>query len=251
VYVPEVVSRGLIPEDLGSFYKQQLKWSRGVYEVAFAELPKLFRTLTWRQRLSYLTIGTYYLFGATMPLFLVLPYLYLWTGLQAAAMGFGEFLAVAAPVALVGMAMYFYVQRWLVDPHSERGAHWRGLVLKMACWPIFLAGTILAIVRVEIPYTPTAKESVGNRFLRLAWPQLLQLGAYAVTVASVAYRRLRETPEGSLALSSDAVWGMVFFATLPVLLSSGALYAAWRSRSPAPGRPWEQVDLAVIGGPAE
>jgi cellulose synthase (UDP-forming) len=34
VYVPEVVSRGLVPEDLGSFYKQQLKWARGVYEVA-------------------------------------------------------------------------------------------------------------------------------------------------------------------------------------------------------------------------
>lgn len=57
VYVPEILSRGLVPEDLGSFYKQQLKWSRGVYEVLFAELPGLFSRLTWRQRVSYLKIG--------------------------------------------------------------------------------------------------------------------------------------------------------------------------------------------------
>ncbi len=49
VYVPEVVSRGLVPEDLGSFYRQQLKWARGVYEVAFTELPRLFGSLFWRR----------------------------------------------------------------------------------------------------------------------------------------------------------------------------------------------------------
>jgi cellulose synthase (UDP-forming) len=73
VYVPEIVSRGLVPEDLGSFQKQQLKWSRGVYEVAFSELPRLFRTLTWRQRISYLTVGTYYLCGITTAVFLLFP----------------------------------------------------------------------------------------------------------------------------------------------------------------------------------
>ena len=63
VYVPEIVSRGLVPEDLGSYYRQQLKWSRGVHEVLFAELPRLWGQLTGRQRLAYLTIATYYLFG--------------------------------------------------------------------------------------------------------------------------------------------------------------------------------------------
>ena len=86
LYVPEVVSRGLVPEDLGSFYKQQLKWARGVYEVAFTEWPRLFTSLTWRQRLSYVTIGTYYLFGLTAFVFLLLPYLYLWGGIEAARM---------------------------------------------------------------------------------------------------------------------------------------------------------------------
>jgi cellulose synthase (UDP-forming) len=251
VYVPEVLSRGLVPEDLGSFFKQQLKWARGVYEVAFTELPHLFRRLTWRQRLSYLAVGTYYLFGATTLAFLVFPYLYLWTGLQPAAMRFAEFIVYGGPVAIVGMAMYFVTQRWMCDPATERGLHLRGLILKIACWPVFLFGTALAIARAEIPYIPTAKEAVRGRFFRLAWPQLVLIALYLVTVARVAWLRLSRTSEGALELTTEAVWGMVAFASLPVLMSIPVLYAAWQARRPPAGHPWDVIDVERLGGDAE
>ena len=250
VYVPEIVSRGLVPEDLGSFYKQQLKWSRGVYEVAFSELPRLFRTLTWRQRLSYLAIGTYYLCGITTGVFLIFPYLYLWTGLQPAAMRFDGFLSAVAPVASLGVAIYLFAQRWLCDPAAERGLHWRGFVLKLACWPVFLAGTVLAIVRAEIPYIPTAKEAVRGRFVHLAWPQLVLLAVFCATVARVGYTRMAVTPEAALQLSAEAVWGMLAFATLPVLAAIGSLYAAWEAQCPAAGAPWDDVNIDHLGGEA-
>jgi cellulose synthase (UDP-forming) len=248
IYVPEVVSRGLVPEDLGSLYKQQLKWSRGVYEVVFSEMPQLFRLLRWRQRLSYLAIGTYYLFGLTTALYLVFPYLYLWTGVQPANMRFGEFLMAVVPVAVLGVLIYLLMQRWLCDPVTERGLHWRGLVLKWACWPVVLAGTVLAILRAEVPYIPTAKEAARGKFIQLAWPQLLLLAGFSVTLAHVLYTRLRSTPEASLELSSEAIWGMIGFATLPILAAMGTLYAAWQSRSPAEGAPWDHVDIERIGG---
>lgn len=248
VYVPEVISRGLVPEDLGSFYKQQLKWARGVYEVAFAELPRLLRRLSWRQRLSYLTIGSYYLVGITTLLYLIFPYLYLWTGIQPAAMRFEEFLTAALPVAILGVAIHGFVQRWLCDPAVERGTHWRGLVLKIACWPIFMAGTLLAIGKAEIPYIPTAKEAVKGHFIRLAWPQMVLIAVYVVTVAHVILSRMFATSEGVLELSSEAAWGMVAFATLPVIGAVGAVYAAWQARRPAPGTPWENVDIKHVGG---
>ena len=251
VYVPEVVSRGLVPEDLGSFYRQQLKWARGVYEVAFSELPHLSRTLGWRQRLSYLAIGTYYLFGVTTPLFLLIPYLFLWLGIQPAVMRFAEFITVATPVGVVGAAMYLLVQRWLCDPETERGIHWRGLALKIACWPVFLAGTLLAVVRADVPYIPTPKEAVRGRFFRLAWPQLLLIVLYVVTVARVLDVRVFGTGEGSLELSAEAVWGMIAFATVPVLASFGALVAAWQSRRRPATAPWDAIDVARIGGAGE
>jgi cellulose synthase (UDP-forming) len=247
VYVPEIVSRGLVPEDLGSFYKQQLKWARGVFEVVFAELPRLFRYLSWRQRFSYATIGTYYLCGPTTFLYLSIPYLYLWTGVQPTAMRFEGFLAAAAPVGVVGIATYLFVQRWLCHPAAERGLHWRGLALKIACWPVFAAGTLLAIARAEIPYVPTSKEAVRGRFFRLAWPHLLVLALFAVTTLRVAYLRLYRTSEGALVLTSEAVWGMVGFALLAAVYSSGALYAAWDSRRPPAGNAWDDISIEELG----
>lgn len=238
VYVPEVVSRGLVPEDLGSFYKQQLKWSRGVYEVVFSELPRAFRTLTWRQRLSYSAIGTYYLFGVTTLMYLIIPYVYLWSGVQPAAMRFENFVAEGGPVAVIAVFIYLYCQRWLCDPGDERGTHWRGLMLKIACWPIFVAGTVLAIARAEIPYIPTAKEAVRGQFLRLAWPHLLLVTAFMVTLTTTLYRRLMIQSEGSLLLSSQAIWGMIAFAMFAAVMSSGAIYSAWQARTPPTDAPW-------------
>jgi cellulose synthase (UDP-forming) len=248
VYVPEVVSRGLVPEDLGSFYRQQLKWARGVYEVLFAEVPRLWSGLSWRQRFSYLTIGTYYLFGVTTLMYLVIPYLYLWTGTQPAAMRFGEFVTTGGPVAVLGIAIYLVAQRWLAHPESERGLHWRALSLKVACWPVYLAGTVLAILRAEIPYIPTAKEARRGRFLALAWPHLILATTYLVTLAWTAYHRLFITPEAALVLSAEAVWGMVAFATVALAMASGGIRAAWEARRPPAGQPWARIDPDGIGG---
>jgi cellulose synthase (UDP-forming) len=250
VYVPEIVSRGLVPEDLGSFQRQQRKWARGVFEVAFAELPRLFGRLTWRQRLSYLTIATYYLNGLTTLVFLVLPYVYLWTGAQPAAMAFDAFLAYVLPVGVAALTMYLLVQRWFCDPSSERGLHFAGLILKASCWHVFLTGTMLAILRADLPYVPTAKEAVQGRFLRLAWPALMLITAYAVTLGRVIADRLVTTPEAVLELSAQATWGMMAFATVPVVASCGTLYAAWQSRHAPPNSPWDAVDVHSVGGPA-
>ena len=54
------------------------------------------------------------------------------------------------------------------------------------------------------------------------------------------------TPEGSLFLTSEAVWGMVAFATMAITMASGGIYAAWEARTTPPGLPWEEVDLEGI-----
>ena len=163
-------------------------------------------------------------------------------------MYFAEFLAAGVPVAVIGVVMYLAVQRWLCDPGTERGTHWRGFVLKVACWPVYAVGTLLAIVRADIPYIPTAKEAVRGRFLRLAWPQLVLVAAYVITLARVLYVRTLQTSEGSLALTSQAVWGMMLFATLPLIAAIGGLRAAWDARRPPAGAPWDEVDVTMIGG---
>jgi cellulose synthase (UDP-forming) len=211
--------------------------------VAFVELPHAWRGLTGRQRLAYVAIGTYYLFGITTLLFLLLPYVYLWTGVQPASMRFGEFLLAAGPLGVIGSAIYLFAQRWLADGASERGLHLRGLMLKVACWPVYLRGTILAIARAEIPYVPTEKRAVRGAFFSLAWPQLTVLALYAVTFMRISVVRIFETSESRLQLTSEAVWGMMAFATVPMLMSIGGLVAAWQSSRPSRAADaWESIE---------
>jgi cellulose synthase (UDP-forming) len=248
VYRPVIVSRGLVPEDLGSFCKQQLKWARGVHEVLFAEVPGLWKNLSGWQRLSYVTIGTYYFSGVTMFLFLLIPFLYFIFGWQPANMDFTEFLVNWLPVGIISLLIYLYVQLWMCDPQQERGIHWRGMILKFACWPVFLRGFILSLLNAEIPYIPTAKRAVAG-FTVFARPLILHLVLFLVTFLYVVIKRFYFTPEARLSLTSPDVWGMVAFAAVPFLLSWGGIYAAYESNIIRKEDPWTKVDLEKIKTP--
>jgi hypothetical protein len=81
----------------------------------------------------------------------------------------------------------------------------------------------------------------------LVWVQLILIGMYGITVAHVVSERLL-TADASVAIDPDAVWGMVAFATVPVLGGIGAVRAAWQSRRLPDDDPWDTVDVDAIGG---
>ncbi|PYQ26186.1 MAG: integral membrane glycosyltransferase [Acidobacteria bacterium] len=228
VYVPEVVARGLVPEDLDSYLRQQLKWARGVYEVLLREYPRAFRRLTMHQRIAYLMVGTYYLVGLTTPIYLLIPLLYLLTGLQPATMFLADYLLRAFPVGLFGVLIYRFVQRWLCDPVRERGWHWRGMLLKIGCWSVYLKGLLFAIGNVAVPYIPTSKERRTGNFRQLA---AVPLSVVVLSVAVVLWafaHRLFSMPEAEVRMTTEASVAMSAFALFNALLMSGRLYAAWK-----------------------
>jgi cellulose synthase (UDP-forming) len=245
VYSPIIVSRGLVPEDLGSFCKQQLKWARGVHEVLFAELPRLWRKLSGWQRLSYLTIGTYYFSGVITMSFLVIPYLFLWFGWLPANMNFLDFIVHWLPVAIIGLSIYLYVQRWMCDPKQETGLHWRGMFLKFACWPVFLQGFLLALLNIDIPYIPTSKQAVRG-LTRFARPHVVHQVLFIATFIFVVIERRYFTAEARLTLTSGEIWGMVLFAFIAFIMTFGGLYAAFQSRKIKAEEPWAEIDLEKI-----
>ncbi len=245
VFTPVVVSRGLVPEDFGSFCKQQLKWSRGVFEVLFSEIPNLFKGLNFWQRISYLSISTYYLVGLISLLYFTIPFLYFWMDILPANMLFSEFIIYGAPIAIIAIAIYLFVQRWLSHPDAERGIHWRGMILKTATWPVFLLGTLLALVNAEIPYIPTAKKAVKG-LSPYTRPLILHVVVFIITLIYVVYERLTSVSEGVLSLSSDKVWGMFAFAFVSVLLVIGGIFAAYESKNLKVEEPWKKIDIKKI-----
>jgi len=243
IYNPVVVSRGLVPEDFGSFCKQQLKWSRGVFEVGFAEMPRLFNKLNLLQKLSYFTIGTYYLVGLTSFFFSILPFLFFLTGILPARMSFVEFLERGSIVAIISIVIYLYVQRWMCHPGTEKGFHWRGMILKFATWPVFLLGFLLGVVNAEIPYIPTAKKAVIGSFTPFARPLIIHAILFVITLTIIIVRRMFFVTESELIFTSERTWAMIGFAFIAFLMSMGGLYAALEARRMKEEEPWSSVNL--------
>jgi cellulose synthase (UDP-forming) len=227
IYVPEVLSRGLVPADLDSFLRQQLKWSRGVHDVLFREYPRAFRRLTMHQRISYLMIGSYYVVGLTTLIYLSIPLIYLWFGQQPAVILLSDYLKHALPIGILGAMIYRFVQRWLCDPVRERGWHWRGTLLKIGSWNEFLRGLVLAIRGVEVPYIPTRKERHRGRFWTLARVPLLTIGLSVLTIGWTVVRQLFFVPESEVLITTEVTVGMVMFLMINIVLMSGRVYAAW------------------------
>ena len=244
IYHPVIVARGLVPEDFGSFCKQQLKWARGVYEVLFDEVPRLFSKLSFWQKLSYLTIGTYYLEGFTTLIYLLIPFLYFWTGLLPAQMSFLEFATYGFPIVFFSTAIYLYVQKWLCDPSSERGIHWRGMIMKFACWPVFFLGFVLSLLNKKIPYIPTAKQAVIGTISPFARPLLAQLVLFLLTLGMVLHQRISVLSDVQLLSTAEITYGMLFFALIPFLMASATMYAVWESGRLDVASPWENVDIS-------
>ena len=79
VYVPEVLSEGMAPLDLGSFAKQQYRWARGCLDVIFHYNPFFRKGLTFAQKIHYLYSSSYYLNGlvalvdAVIPIVVITP----------------------------------------------------------------------------------------------------------------------------------------------------------------------------------
>lgn len=246
VYNPVVVSRGLVPEDFGSFCKQQLKWSRGVFELVFVEMPKLFRKFTAWQKLSYSAIGTYYLVGATSFFFILIPFVYFISGMMPATMSFVDFILKGTPVVVISSLIYFYAQNWMADTRTERGFHWRAMVLKYASWPVYFLGFLLSIVDVEIPYIPTEKRASIGHITPFARPLLIHILVFGITTLTVYLNRRYFLHEGELLLTSARTWGMIGFAAVAALMSFFGLFAAWGARRLKPEDPWEKIDVQSI-----
>lgn len=246
IFNPVVVSRGLVPEDLDSFYKQQLKWARGVFEMTFVELPILFKNLTGWQRLSYFTIGTYYCTGITTFLFTLFPFFYFIGGITPVNISFVEFVTRGGSIVLIAVAIYLYVQKWLSHSSSERGLHFKGAVLKYACWPIFLFGFLLSIINAKIPYIPTAKKASIGSSSPFARPLYIHVAIFILTVVGIFWFRKTHLDEITLRETREVVWAMLLFASIPFTMSIFGIYAARESKRMKPEDCWDFVDIEKI-----
>jgi len=185
-YVPLPLSYGLVPATLSAYYKQQLKWSRGTFELLVTTLPRVFGGLTWRQKIHYATLPLYYLLGIVQLIDLLIPILSLLTMLLPLQLDLLKFATVYIPLLLTGFLIRQYAQRWLIERH-ESGFHLVGGILASGTWWVYVLGLVYTIFRVKIPYIPTPKDDRPRNHFWLILPNLLMVLATGGAISYSIY----------------------------------------------------------------
>ncbi len=172
VYIPEILSKGLVPFSLSAYYKQQLKWSRGTFELLFTTFISKFRKFSTFQKVHYFTLPMYYLYGFITLIDIIVPSLALIYADVAWTLDMKEFFIRFVPLFTVALCIRLYMQKWLIEEH-ERSLNLTGGVLRFGTWWIYLLGFFTTILRVRIPYIPTPKDDEINNEWKQSIPNII------------------------------------------------------------------------------
>lgn len=172
VYAPELIAKGLAPADITSYFKQQLKWSRGTFELLYVVYPKIFKNFTWRQKIHYALLPLHYAIGFIYLLNFLIPIgsLFLskmpWTG------NILYFFTASIPLFVSSLLIGTYIQKWVIEK-GDRGFHIIGGLLQIAAWWVFLLGIIYTFFRKKVPYLPTPKSQGAGTSIFLMIPNFI------------------------------------------------------------------------------
>ena len=155
-YVAEVLATGLGPEDMASYVSQQMRWAQG----CLGGIPRVLRsTLPIRQRLQYLSSGTYFLSGFTVLLYMSLPILRLLFGVQPiGAVGTDEFILHFGP--------YFVASLTTVAVASGGAFTFSAFALNSATFWVHIRSLTRVVLRKKGKFVVTPKHGAAGRQLR-------------------------------------------------------------------------------------
>jgi cellulose synthase (UDP-forming) len=182
IYVPQVLARGLAPQDVTSYLKQQLRWASGGFEVLLR--GRLFKRgigLTVDQRLQYLFTGTHYLLSVAMLTFMLLPALYL--------------LFALSPIRADGLVwathyLPFQAAVLLVTWLQSGGFKLSAIVASIGAAPVHVRALFFAIRNKPATWSSTNQAGASARSLWVVMPHLalliLNVTAIAVGVIVMA-----------------------------------------------------------------
>jgi len=225
VYVPEILARGLTPEDLASYFHQQLKWSRGVLELLLNRFAGYAKTMSWLQRSLYVLSMSFYFESIMMAVNMLLPLLYLWMNQTPTNFSPFEFFFYLSPWLFNTVILFFYSQRFLCDSR-EKGLMWRGLILQILSYPIHILGIVYALIGKQIPYLPTAKAPADTYPLAMLFPQILIVVA---TLLGFAF--------GLCQACAPVCWGILVFSLWNITLVTTGLAMSYASHQKLFERP--------------
>ena len=207
-YVPQVLARGLVPSNLSAYYQQQLKWSRGVFDLLVTAYPKLFTKFSWQQKLHYAVIPLHYAFGLVYFINFLIPVIALFFDISPIRMNLFEFGMEILPLIISIVLIRHYVQRWTMED-DERGFHMVGGLLMIGSWWVFITGLVYTILKKKVPYVPTPKEDALDTNWKLNIPNFIIL---TLSISAIYFGLKKDWNPYNLTMSAFAFMNCLFMA---------------------------------------
>lgn len=195
-YLPEVLATGLAPEDLLSYFKQQLRWARGSLEVLFGANPLFKRGLTISQKIHYLSSALYYFNGVIVLIDMLMPLIFLGLAIQPVAATTTSFALFFIPFMLVNLTTLYQV--------SADRLTFRAISFSQGSWYLQLVALTSLLLRRKMGFAVTSKQKLTGNFLHLIYPHL-SYTLLAVIVSGIAINREGLSP----AVMTNIAWAML------------------------------------------
>lgn len=208
-YLSEVLAQGLAPEDMGSYYKQQYRWARGSLEVLFGQNPLFKPGLSWGQRIQYLSSALYYLNGLIILIDMIMPLVFLFTGIQPVAATTTSFAIYFLP--------FMFVNLYTLHVASGLDVSLKAFSFSYSLWFMQLTALVSLLLGIKTRFVVTPKKAQQGLFISIIIPHLLYL---LVAVIGIGIALSREGMNPSVATNS--AW-VIFNAMLFMPFISAAL----------------------------
>ncbi|MFQ5963180.1 MAG: glycosyltransferase [Candidatus Scalinduaceae bacterium] len=216
-YVPEVLAQGLEPDDLESFFKQQFKWSSGVFTVLRDIYPRLANRLSMKMNICYLWRLSCYLAGPMVGIHLLFTILVLFQGSEIATSYFVDYLIHGSPFVIMSTIITYFVNKnYRTAPLSHAKIPLCGLFLAYGTWPVYTLSFIYSLFGIKVPFIATPKEAKGGNFLKLIHPQIITV---ILLIAAIIWRLYQGIDYSCMFIIS--------FALLQVFMHGGIFYAVY------------------------
>lgn len=208
IYIPQILAKGLAPEDFLSYCKQQFRWARGSMEILFWHNPIFNKILTFSQKLNYFISASYYLGGFVVIINLITPMVYLVFGLEP--------LHSASMILPALFLPYIIFSVLILNMSTNSGYTFRALAFSNGSFWIFCKALFSVIFRQKNSFEVTSKQKISGNFIALVWPHILYFVLGVLSVIFGIYK-VGFTP----ALITNASWVLFNMITfVPFVLAA-------------------------------
>lgn len=207
IYLPKVLAEGLAPEDFLSYYKQQYRWTRGSLEVIFKYNPLFMRGLSLAQRLQYLISASYYLSGVIVFIDLMIPLVFLFTGITAITTS-------TMALALVFLP-YISLNLFVLQKSSNLSYSFPAISFSLGSFFLQVRAVVAVLLGQKTSFSVTPKSQQTGNFLYLVTPHLIYI---VVAVIGVVVGLSRDGVSASLL--ANLSWVVVNIAIFSPFISA-------------------------------